>query len=202
MDFSNKMTVRDGKDMKKTYIVSGHPRSGTSMMMHALITGGITGAYSSPIVQKANAAYSPNPNGFFELVEGEQQDPWHPWRHQGKVFKCIYGMLPQIAPGNYKVVYMLRDPAEIRKSMFRMKSRTQNIALSDEDYFAKMSRYISIGSVRRDMEILPVWYSDVLSNPQEQFARIKDFGVPIAPEKAASIVNTKLYRNRSESGEL
>jgi hypothetical protein len=199
----SKIVLKDGKDMKETYIVSGHPRSGTSMMMHALITGGLEGAYSSEKVPRSNsnAVYAPNPNGFFELVNSEQQAPWHPVAFAGKVLKSIYAMLPQLAPGNYKVVYMLRNPEEIRASNNSLRKpvrRGPYSALSDDDYFSKMSHYISIAELRPDMDILQVWYHDVLANPVEQFERIRDFGLPIDPAKAASIVDPKLYRNRGK----
>jgi hypothetical protein len=191
-----------GTDMKETYVVSGHPRSGTSMMMHALITGGLEGAYSSPRTPRSNnnAAYAPNPNGFFELVENEQQESWHPRRFEGQVLKSIYGMLPQLSPGNYKVVYMLRNPQEIRASNAKTgrRNRPPVRALSDEDYFSKMSHYLSIADLRPDMEVLQVWYHEVLADPTGQFERIRDFGIPIDPEASASIVNPKLYRNRSD----
>jgi hypothetical protein len=191
-----------GTDMKETYVVSGHPRSGTSMMMHALITGGLEGAYSSPRTPRSNnnAAYAPNPNGFFELVENEQQEPLHPRRFAGKVFKSIYGMLPQLATGNYKVIYMLRNPEEIRSSNAKMGRRNRPLqrTLSDADYFSKMGHYLSIADLRPDMEVLQVWYHDVLADPTAQFERIRDFGIPIDPVAAASVVNPKLYRNRSD----
>lgn len=196
------ITINSGTDMKETYVVSGHPRSGTSMMMHALITGGLVGAYSSPRTPSSNndAAYAPNPNGFFELIENEQQEPGHPRRFAGKVFKSIYGMLTQLAPGNYKVVYMLRNPEEIRASNARMGRRNRAMrALTDEDYFEKMSSYLSIADLRPDMAVLQVWYHDVLADPTAQFERIRDFGIPIDPEAAASVVNPKLYRNRSDN---
>ena len=194
------IVLNNGTDMKETYVVSGHPRSGTSMMMHALITGGLKGAYSSERVPRSNtnAVYAPNPNGFFELVDNEQQEPWHPKRFAGKVFKSIYGILPQLSPGNYKVVYMLRNPEEIRASNAKMGRRNRPLAraLSDEDYFSKMSHYLSIADLRPDMEVLQVWYHDVVADPTTQFERIRDFGIPIDPEAAASVVNPKLYRNR------
>jgi hypothetical protein len=199
----DRIVLNIGTDMKETYIVSGHPRSGTSMMMHALISGGLKGAYSSEKVPRSNsnAVYAPNPNGFFELVNNEQQEPWHPKRFAGKVLKSIYGMLPQLSPGNYKVVYMLRNPEEIRASNAKMDRRARALdrALSDDDYFSKMSHYISIAEKRPDMDILQVWYHDVLANPVEQFERIRDFGIPIDPDKSASIVNPKLYRNRRDN---
>ncbi len=199
----SKIVLNDGKDMKETYIVSGHPRSGTSMMMHALITGGLKGAYSSDRVpaSNTNAVYAPNPNGFFELVNDEQQAPWHPVAFAGKVLKSIYGMLPQLAPGNYKIVYMLRNPEEIRASNASMdrRSRALRRTLSDDDYFSKMSQCISVAELRPDMDILQVWYHEVLSDPVEQFERIRDFGIPIDHVKAASIVDPKLYRNRRDN---
>jgi hypothetical protein len=62
-----------------------------------------------------------------------------------------------------------------------------------------MGHYLSIADLRPDMEVLQVWYHDVLADPTAQFERIRDFGIPIDPDAAASIVNPKLYRNRSDN---
>ena len=54
------------------YVVSGFKRTGTSMMMHALIAGGLDGVYSEQrqhITDKIpEGEYNPNPNGFYEYV--------------------------------------------------------------------------------------------------------------------------------------
>src|SRR5438034_10843117 len=93
-----------------TYVVSGHPRTGTSMMMHALTAGGLVPSFSPEVDRGAKVVgdYVQNPNGFFELSAAEQRDPWFPRRHAGRLIKSQYRQLVGLAPGQYKVVFMMR----------------------------------------------------------------------------------------------
>ena len=199
-----------------TYIVSGHPRSGTSMMMKSLIAGGLKGAYrdrvsnmdpnnpdDGPRPYPKTFEYEANPGGFYELGAGSGKFPEFPNKFIGKVIKVIYRGLPMLYPAKYKVVYMLRDPDEIALSMSRIRDgkrpmRPRRHGWSrPADYFALMKHFILVATNRSDMEVLQVWYGDVLEDPVKAFERIKEFGIPIDPEKAAEIVTHDLYRNRA-----
>lgn len=195
-----------------TYIVSGHPRSGTSMMMKSLIAGGLTGTHMERerIVDAENIEvqehkYEANPGGFYELGRGSGLSAWFPRQHEGTLIKIIFRGLAGLAPGRYKVVYMLRDPEEIIASMLKireergpMRTRRQGWTRPAE-YLELMRHFLSLANQRKDMDVLQVWYGDVLSDPVKAFEKVRDFGMPIDPEKAAEIVTPDLYRNRAQN---
>jgi hypothetical protein len=100
-------------------IVSGLPRSGTSMMMKMLAAGGLD--ILSDGVREAN---EDNPGGFYEferakkLKEGDYA--WLP-EAQGKTVKVISALLPHLPENyNYKVIFMRRSLPEILASQRKM----------------------------------------------------------------------------------
>jgi hypothetical protein len=189
-----------------TYVVAGHPRTGTSMMMHALVAGGLEAAYSkSWDEQDRNAnGYIQNPNGFYELSPEDQSHPWFPAANWGKLIKVQYPQLCGFAPGRYRVVFTMRHPREIRMSYRAMGKASAEKTLQwsrEENYEPLMKRYMAAASMRVDMQLLEVWYSEVLTDALAVFERIREFGFPIDPERAASTIDPALYRNRFESQE-
>lgn len=184
-----------------TYVVAGHPRSGTSMMMLALANGGLEAAHSPAwdAISSNHNGYRQNPNGFFELSMQDQLHPWFPARHWGKLIKVQYVQLVGLAPGCYRVVFMMRHPREIRMSYQALGEATARQPLHwrhEDDYQPLMKRYMAAAAMRADMHLLEVWYSDVLADPHATFARIRDFGFPIDAARAASAIDPALYRHR------
>lgn len=200
---------------KPTYIVSGCPRSGTSMMMRALMTGGLETAYtkgqwkeqqkeSRRRKQENPDWYDPNPNGYFELTNGVPRRPEFPRMFEGQLIKVLYRFLPALASGGkYKIVWMLRDPVEIKASFDRMNGNNGGIAIRNpgwktpEEYYNLKKNFMALVDQRPDMEFIQVWYNDVIADPKAVFERIATF-LPIDPAKAAATVDPALYRNRAE----
>lgn len=185
-----------------TYIVSGHPRSGTSMMMHALVQGGLEPAYTPEWdARAANPnGYVQNPNGFYELGVEEQRHPWFPMPYWGKLIKAQYLQLVGLAPGRYRVVFMVRHPREIRMSYRALGEATGRQRLdwsTENDYYLLMKRFMAAAAMRVDMELLEISYSDVVASPLATFEKIRDFGFPIDPVKAANTIDSALYRHRA-----
>jgi hypothetical protein len=187
-----------------TYVVSGHARSGTSMMMHALAQGGLEPARTvgwDDLSSTPNAnGYNPNPHGFYELSLEDQRHPWFPTRHWGKLIKVLYVPLVGLAPGQYRVVFMMRHPHEIRDSYRALGEATAQQPIgweNDDQYTALMQRFMAAASMRADMDVLEVWYADVIADPARAFARIRDFGFPIDVDAAARAVDPALYRHRA-----
>lgn len=184
-----------------TYLVAGHPRSGTSMMMHALAQGGLEPAYSPEWDARASNpnGYTQNPNGFYELDIKEQRHPWFPMPHWGKLIKVQYLQLVGLAPGRYRVVFMIRHPREIRMSYLALGQASARQGLdwvTEEDYYPLMKRFMAAAAMRADMQVLEVRYSDVLADPLAAFERIRDFGFPIDPVQSAGTIDQSLYRHR------
>jgi hypothetical protein len=187
-----------------TYVVAGHPRSGTSMMMHALARGGLEAAYTPAWDSMASApnGYAQNPHGFYELSVGEQRHPWFPMLHWGKLIKVQYVQLVGLAPGRYRVVFMMRHPREIRMSYQALGEATARQRLdwsNEDDYRPLMKRFMAAAAIRADMQLLEVWYSHVLADPLRSFVTIRDFGFPIDPRLAATAIDPALYRHRVAS---
>ncbi len=99
-------------------VVSGLPRSGTSLMMQMLDKGGI------PIFSdNTRAADESNPKGYYEHEAVKRLARDKKWLPQatGKAVKIISHLLPHLpAKYNYKVICMLRDLSEVVRSQHKM----------------------------------------------------------------------------------
>ncbi len=185
-----------------TWVVAGHPRSGTSMMMHALSNSGLKVARSIELEKTASkmGLKAGNPNGYFELSTTLQADPFFPAKYQGSLIKVQFPQLGGLIPGNYRVVFMLRNPVEIIKSVESFGNGSlkaiRQLWQTPDEYRALMARYIEAARMRRDMVVYPLWYSEVLSDPHEAFQKLVDIGFPIDIEKAVSVIDPSLYHQQ------
>lgn len=157
------------------YIVSGHPRSGTTMMMQALEAAGLEAAYDSK--------YS------YELSTKTRLLPGFPEAYEDKLVKSFYWELANFPVKDYKIVFMLRESGALGKSF---KEFGDPLANQHLDYYTAMEDAISKAENRKDMEVFPLWYEAVLDRPLEMYMSLKSWGLPIDPEKAASIVDPSL----------
>jgi hypothetical protein len=103
-------------------VVSGLPRSGTSMMMKMLQAGGI-----GIMTDNLRVADENNPKGYYEFERVKQLDKGdNAWvaEAQGKVIKVISYLLEFLpADFHYKVIFMRREMAEILASQRHMLER-------------------------------------------------------------------------------
>ncbi|HUR55798.1 MAG TPA: hypothetical protein VMZ71_16795 [Gemmataceae bacterium] len=182
------------------YVVSGFPRSGTSMMMRAAEAGGIACVYAPHGDANRNRntlipGYVPNPHGFYE--DAPLDGDWY-----GFEGKCVKVLSPNFhtiptPPPELRVVYMVRDPAEIRRSYYGILSGPH-----PESVYDFLDGYKQI--VRADIELLDsvgadtimLHYSDVVADPRREFAKLAAAGWPIDVDAAAAIVDPALYRHR------
>lgn len=183
-------------------VVSGLPRSGTSMAMKMLEAGGL-----SMVVDNIRTADEDNPKGYYEDERvkdlGQMEDKAWLAESKGKAIKIISYLLKDLpAHHNYKVLFMRRNLQEILASQTKMlERRGESSETSDErmielyeDHLWKVNRLL-----KREphIEALDVPYRSVLDNPAEQAGRIHDFlGLPLDLEKMAGVVDKSLYRNR------
>ena len=94
-------------------IVSGLPRSGTSMMMRMLDQGGLPA-----IIDGVRTADDDNPAGYyeFEAVKQTKEDPSWLENSEGKVVKMVYRLLYDLPTDRtYRVVFMRRKMEELKK---------------------------------------------------------------------------------------
>lgn len=186
------------KRKKTTYIVSGYIRSGTSMMMKALMAGGLNGYYNEKtearLRRMATPEYKANPNGFYELSGREMNADDFPKKHEGRLIKVLHNGLSKLSIGKYKIVFMLRDPAEIMQSIKKVYGK--NCILDPKKYDLWMKESIAYLMNRRDVRVTVLNYSDVVKDPLRSFQKLRKAGFPINPVKAAATVDKTLYRNK------
>ena len=107
---------------KTLYVVSGFMRTGTSMMMKALETGGMNTAYkqSRDIMKNrfADEHYNPNIGGLYELEMKDYKEFGFPCKYKGKTIKALNYAIPRMSvmPDGIRVIFMRRNSEEIRQS--------------------------------------------------------------------------------------
>jgi hypothetical protein len=182
-------------------IVSGLPRSGTSMMMRMLEAGGM-----QVLTDNIRGADEDNPKGYYEFqrVKKTESDPSWVEGAQGKVVKMISALLKYLPQDyTYKTVFMRRHLGEILASQREMLIRRgePTDAVSDEKMAEMFRKHLESVDVwvdgQKNMEILHVSYNDVLKEPAEQVNRINHFfGNELDAEKMVAVVDGMLYRQR------
>lgn len=182
------------------YVVSGFMRSGTSMMMRALEAGGLEAAFA-PERDEMNERfgdedYQPNPGGFYELNRREYREHGFPRKYEGKLIKCLWGGLPRFVVGAYQIVFMLRDPEEIRQSFESFFNQPAPPMLTTYD--EQMQDAIDLLRNRRDTTVCVLQYRDVIADPVSAFEQLLGSGWPIDVEQAAAVVDPELCRFRLE----
>jgi len=192
-----------GPEVSKTIIiVSGLPRSGTSMMMKMLAAGGL------PVLTDGiRQPDDDNPEGYYEfervkaLPKGD-----HAWlaEAQGKVVKVISALLEYLPSGYaYRVIFMHRRMEEIlasqRKMLLRRGEDVESV--SDEEMARLFERHLQKVrawlATRPDVVVLDVDYNQLLADPWpyvEQINRFLGGGLDVA--RMVEVVNPNLYRNR------
>jgi hypothetical protein len=182
-------------------IVSGLPRSGTSMMMRMLEVGGIPA-----LTDEIREADKDNPKGYYEFERVKKIEHDKAWLEQaeGKVVKMISQLLKHLPPDyTYKVVFMRRKMEEILASQRKMLVRRgeENNAISDEkiaSLFRKhLERVMAWLDEQPNLEVIYVNYNEVLEDPVAQVRVInRFFDDALDAEAMTSVVDPTLYRQR------
>lgn len=189
--------------LKPVTVVSGLPRSGTSMMMKMLEAGGIP-----PITDEIREADDDNPQGYYEFERVKQLDKGDKeWvaNAQGKSVKVISQLLRHLpADYTYKVIFMRRNMDEIlasQKKMLVNRGEDPN-KVSDEEITSLFEKHLSQVMTWLDnqpnVDVLYIHYSEMLSDPQTQSELVNAFlGGDLNVEAMTAVVNPDLYRNRA-----
>jgi hypothetical protein len=188
---------------KTVTIVSGLPRSGTSMMMRMLEAGGM-----QVLTDSVRTADADNPRGYYEFERVKQIEHDSSWLQdaQGKAVKMISALLKHLPQAyHYKVIFMRRKMAEILASQRKMLVRREEPtdAVSDKrlvELFRKHLRSVEAWIDRQpNIEVIYVSYNDILASPAAQVARIVQFlGHTLDVDKMVSVVDRRLYRQRRQ----
>ena len=187
---------------KPVIIVSGLPRSGTSMMMKMLAEGGL-----NILTDAIRNADDDNPNGYFELeIVKLLHEGNFTWLQNagGKVVKVISSLLEYLpSEFTYKVIFMERELKEILASQKKMLlNRNESNKLDDSEMELQFRNHLTAVKawlVRQpNIEVLYVNFNLLISEPKLCCDRISEFiGVPVDVNRMLSVPNEKLYRNRA-----
>jgi hypothetical protein len=183
-------------------IVSGLPRSGTSLMMQMLVAGGM-----SPLSDSERVADTDNPRGYFEWERVKQlpNDPGCIALAEGKVVKVISRLLLALPSSyQYRVVFMQRPLPEVIASQDRMLRRRGTykeganpavISRAFEKHLGEVYAWLDGNS---NVQALRIPYHDVLQDARGTGQKLTDFlGVTLDLAAMAGQVDGSLYRNRS-----
>lgn len=182
-------------------VVSGLPRSGTSLMMQMLSAAGIP-----PLTDGKRTADADNPEGYWEWEDIKQlpRNPRLIEQAKGKVVKVISALLPALpAPHRYKVIYMVRPVAQVVDSQKVMLDRhgqqpraeRQHLIDTQEEHSRQMRQALAKSE---RVDLLEVSFPDLVAEPGPVVERLAAF-LPgrFTPSPAvAAAVKPKLFRNR------
>ena len=184
-------------------IVSGLPRSGTSLMMNMLAAGGL-----EVLTDQLRTPDDDNPVGYFELedvkklIKGE-----HSWlaRSNGKAIKVISTLLPYLPDGyHYRIIFMRRAMQEVLASQRKMlinrgedpdKISDDRMAAFFEKNLQESERWINSQAYATRLDIN---YTQLIANPGPRVAEIDTFlGGGLDKDKMQGVIDPSLYRQRS-----
>ncbi len=184
-------------------VVSGLPRSGTSMMMKMLEAGGL-----DVYVDDMRSPDDDNPEGYYEFERVKQLDKGDTdWVQdaRGQVVKVISALLAYLPPKcEYKVIFMHRNIQEVLASQQKMLDRREEAggSLSDEEmaelYRKHLAQVDDWLKQQPNFSVLEVDYNQLLADPAPQTDLVNRFlGGTLNSEGMMAVVNPTLYRNRA-----
>jgi predicted AlkP superfamily phosphohydrolase/phosphomutase/tetratricopeptide (TPR) repeat protein len=182
-------------------VVSGLPRSGTSLMMQLLAASG-----REVLTDGKRAPDEDNPLGYLEFgktLDLAKDVSWLP-QARGKVVKIVAQLLPFLPRGeHYHVVLMERNLAEVVASQKAMLARQgrRGAQLDDrkllDTYTAQLGHVTAQLARRTEVRTLTVNYGALLADPAAGVARLAEFlGGPFNREAAAAAVRPDLRRQK------
>jgi hypothetical protein len=182
-------------------IVSGLPRSGTSLMMQMLAAGGL------PVLcDGERQADTDNPRGYleWERIKRLPSDSACIAEAEGKVVKVISRLLLSLPAGHdYRVIFMQRPLPEVLASqdvMLRNRGTTQAaagnaaIAAAFHSHLREVDAWLDSKAY---VKTFRAPYHEVLRDPETVGKRISEFlHVPLNFAAMTAAVDATLYRNR------
>lgn len=178
-------------------IVTGLPRSGTSMMMRMLAAGGMP-----VLVDRSRPPDEYNPRGYYEFAPVKRTARDARWldRAEGRAVKVISMLLPALpADRHYRVIFMRRGLDAVLASQENMLRRQARRITSDRAALRAISaRHIAetIAWLKHQpqMRLLVCDYEAILKSPQTSTARIANFlGGKMNASRMASVIDPSLH---------
>ena len=187
-------------------VVSGLPRSGTSMLMKMLEAGGVA-IWSD----HARDADIDNPKGYFELERikhlEKETDKAYLREGRGKAVKAISFLIKDLPDDNdYRVIFMRRDLDEVIASQEKMIARLdQGDTSADQEamkeaYRNDIVRTRLLCKKRPNVELIELHYRAAIEDPAAACHAVNAFlGGGLDEAAMRESVDAALYRNRRES---
>jgi len=183
-------------------VVSGLPRSGTSMAMAMLAEGGMP-----CLVDGVRQSDDDNPKGYFEFERAKtlEKDDNTGWlcEARGKAVKIVSPLLRSLPEGNtYRILFMKRDLDEVLASQKKMMERRGDLHdLPDDrmkriyqDHLAKVDLLLKN---RSDATVKYLEFRHVIAHARETAEAINEFlDLDLDIVRMAAAVDSGLYRNR------
>jgi hypothetical protein len=183
-------------------VVSGAPRSGTSLMMQMLGAGGM-----ELLTDGARRADRDNPRGYFELEAARRLPADAEWleRAIGRAVKLVHVLVPRLPTDrSYRVLLMRRDWREVLASQRVMLEHRggapegpseERLAEIFDAQLAEVERWVAL---RPQAELLDVDYNALVREPLLAARRVAAFlDGELDPDDMAAAVLPCLYRQRS-----
>lgn len=195
-------------------VVSGLPRSGTSMMMQMLQAGSI-----SPLTDGERAADGDNPTGYYEYEPAKRLMTDRTWLPEadGKEVKVIAQLLPYLPPKphRFKVIFMERDLDEVAASQATMLANLDKQGARLPEDKLKQTYAQQIAGLKRLLgqhgSLTTLWldHAEVLAEPTKMARRVALFlghvggparNQPLDEQAMAAVVDPSLHRQRLARG--
>lgn len=183
-------------------VVSGLPRSGTSLMMQMLAAGGM-----AALTDGERQADTDNPRGYYEWerIKLLPREPGCIAEAEGKVVKIISQLLFALPPGrDYKIIFMVRPVAEVVASQAEMIRRrgTTGPALPEAAMIAGLQAHLNQMRAwvknKPNLTVCDVEYHAVLREPRATAEAVQSYlERQLDTEAMARQVDPSLFRNRS-----
>lgn len=197
-----KRAQRRRKYGEPVIVVSGLPRSGTSMMMRMLDSAGL-----AMMTDQERTADEDNPRGYYEYerVKELEKEPDKSWVREarGRVLKVISHLLKDLPEENYyQVIFMRRDLDEVVASQNKMlERRGEENTLDDKatkDYYLRhLVQVRFLVRNRAYIDLIEVSYGEALAEPEEFVRKVDAFlDHDLDTAAMAAVVDKQLYHNR------
>jgi hypothetical protein len=182
-------------------IVSGLPRSGTSMLMKMLEAGGIP-----PLTDHIRTPDEDNPKGYYEFERVKQLESDKEWlpEARGKAVKIISFLLPHLPPGfQYRVLFLRREVTEVLASQRQMlirrgeepdKTPDERMAMLYGKHLSQVETWLAN---QADTETVYLHHHEVIANPAVAAETINEFlGGAMDVSAMTTVVDPSLHRQR------
>ena len=188
-------------DKNDIIVVTGLPRSGTSLMMQILQSLQI-----KLFTDNHRSADESNPKGYFEHQWVKTIEKDNSWLTdvKGKAIKIVSPLIKYLPVDlNYKIIFMNRDLDEIIQSQERMltENNKKDDATNSEElkqiFLKDLKQSKDWIHTQLHSEVLEILHSKLLKNPETELEKIKSFlKIDINTTLILKVIDKNLYRSK------